>query len=280
MKFKGRLIIITGGSSGLGKALAQKLFNRGASLALMARDKSKLKAVRDDLRKSARAGQKVEIFPCDVSDYARVEQTMKTIVDTLGLPYLLINSAGVISESYFEKQSLQTFHRVMDINFFGTLHCIKAVLPYFQQRKKGRIVNICSMAGLMGVFGYSAYCSSKHAIAGLTHTLRAELKPQKIRFHLVCPPEFASPMVEELSKYRSAENREMAQTIPVLNCDLVADSVIRGMEKGRYEIVPGALTRLIRMIDRISPTFGRAAVDYRLKKISSGRNLKSAPDRP
>jgi len=268
--FKHRNVIITGGSSGLGKILAQRLVQRGANLALIARDEKKLKTVQEELSGLKSSDQKLEIFSCDVSDFVCVERTLREIVNLVGLPHLLINSAGILREGYFEKIPLETFQEVMAINYFGTLNCIKAVLPYFKKSGRGRIVNICSMAGLMGAFGYSAYCSSKFAVAGLTETLRAELKPQNIKFHLVCPPEFESPMVDELNKSRTKENLTVVHTMPVLSAESVADSVLKGIQKGNYLIIPGKITSGVQLLNRFFPGLTRAFIDWRIKKVYQG----------
>jgi 3-dehydrosphinganine reductase len=268
--FRDKITIITGGSSGIGKVLAHRLFARGARLAIIARDKNKLHSVKKELTSLPAAEQAVEVFPCDISDATAVEKTTKAIGDTQGPPDILINSAGILKEGYFENLSIDTFHEIMNINFFGTLQCIKAVLPYFKQKGKGRIVNICSMGGLIGAFGYTAYCSSKYAITGLTNTLRAELQPQNIRIHLVCPPEFDSPMVDQLETYRTPENRLIVRTIPVLDVNTVADAIIRGIEEDRYEIIPGLPARMARLTDRLFPSLSRKVVDYRIKKIYQG----------
>ena len=214
--FDGKIIVISGGSSGLGKALSERLVKHGANLAIIARDEKKLKLTKDELLKFTREKQKVEVYSCDVSNESVVLKTMKAITDSFGYPDILINSAGILRESHFENQSTDTFREIMGINFFGTLYCIKALLPFFKQKGGGRIVNICSMAGLMGVFGFSAYCSSKHAIAGLTHTIRGELKRFNIKVQIVYPHEFDSPMVDDVNTYRSPENKMMVNTIPTL----------------------------------------------------------------
>jgi len=264
--FDGKTIVITGGSSGLGKALAERVAKRGGNLALIARDQKKLLSAQEELKKMAGAGRRIENFPCDVSDAESTMSAFKAIADSLGPPDILINSAGILRESHFEKQGLKTFREVIDINFFGTLHCIKAVLPYFKEKGGGRIVNICSMAGLMGVFGYSAYCSSKHAIAGLTHSIRGELKPLNITVQIVYPHEFDSPMVDEINTYRSIENKMVVQTIPTLSLDTVADAVIEGMEKDKYEIIPGVMARAVARANRWFPGISRMIMDSRIKK--------------
>lgn len=268
--FDGKKIIITGGSSGAGKKLAQRLINKGARLALVARDENKLSAVKKELLTPGLEESTIELYPCDVADSIAVETTFKRISEQMGTPDILINSAGVLREGYFENQSLETFREVMNINFFGTLHCIQSVLPYFKGNGGGRIVNICSVAGLMGVFGYSAYCASKHAVTGLTATLRSELKHQNITLHIVYPPEFDSPMVDDINTYRSEENRMLAKTIPKLSADQVADEIIKGIEKNRYEIITGIATRIVARFDKLLPSLGRAVADFQISRIYKG----------
>lgn len=268
--FKGKTVIITGGSSGVGKELALRLADLGANLALIARDEKKLEIVKKEVSDIISDLQTVDVFPCDVSDSKQVEKTFTKIADRFGSFNILINSAGILREGYFEHQSLNTFREVMDINFFGTLHCIRAALPFFKKNNGGRIVNISSVAGLMGVFGYSAYCASKHALVGLTASLRSEFRPQNIFFHIVYPPEFTSPMVDELNTYRTPENKALAQTIPVMTAESVADAIIKGIQKNKYEIVPGIPARVLTRMDKIFPSIGRAIVDLRIKMKYKG----------
>jgi 3-dehydrosphinganine reductase len=244
--FKDSIIVITGGSSGLGKALAQRLVERGAYLALIARDKNKLVRVKDELSATCIASQRIEIFPCDVTDYDATEKALSTIADTFGLPDILINSAGILKEGYFEKLPLSTFREVMDINYFGVLNCTKAMIPFFKKKGLGRIVNISSLGGKIGTFGYTAYCSSKFAI------------------------EFESPMVDDLNTYRTIENRVVTHTVPALSLDVVADEVIRGIQKDRYLIIPGFIARFIEMTGRWFPSINRAIIDYQISRVYKG----------
>lgn len=268
--FNGKKIIITGGSSGVGKVLARRLIEKGARLALVARDEQKLLAVQNEISPDGMKDHSIFIYPCDVADNRAVQKTFKRIFEEFGAPDILINSAGILREGYFENQGLETFRNVMDINFFGTLHCIQSVLPGFKTNGCGRIVNISSVAGLVGVFGYSAYCASKHAITGLTATLRAELKYQNITMHIVFPPEFDSPMVDEINTYRSEENRHLAKTIPKLSADQVADAIIRGVEKNQYEIIPGRVTRMATRFEKIIPSLGRFVADFQIRRVYKG----------
>lgn len=272
--FDGQLVIITGGSSGLGKLLARRLAGKGARLALVARDVAKLETVRKELVDTMHPHREVRIYSCDVADYAGVERTMATVTGDLGPPQLLINSAGILREGHFEQVPLEVFREVMEINYYGTLHCIKAVLPYFQQQGKGWIVNISSIGGKYGSFGYTAYSSSKFAVTGLTEALRGELKPQHVRVQLVCPAEFESPMVEELNKYRTPENRRLVHTFPVLDAEKVADAVMQGLERKRYLIMPGRITRMLDLSARVLPPMSRLITDTQVKiaRLTSGRD--------
>ncbi len=249
----------------MGRKLAEILARRGANLCLLARDRAKLEQVRAEL-----AGSRVETSVCDVSDPAAVEAAFQDLASRTGAPEVLINCAGVLTEGYFEDQALEEFHRLMNINYFGTLYCIRAALPFFQAQGGGRIVNIASSGGLLGAFGYAAYCPSKFAVVGLTEVLRAELKPQNIILHLVCPGEFNSPMVEGITEGRTPENQAVVHTIPVLSADEVARAVIAGVEKGQYLIIPGLMTKLTIGLGRTLPFVGRAMVDAKIGKCYRG----------
>lgn len=264
---KDNVVIITGGSSGLGKALAKRFAASGAHVALLARDKIKLEAVQNELRAVAGPGQKVSIHSCDVTDMSALEQTFSDVASAMGAPDILVNSAGILKEGYFEDLPIETFESVMSINFFGMIQCIKAVLPFFKDKGHGRIVNIASLGGKIGSFGYTAYCSSKFAVVGLTETLRCELTPRNITLHLVCPGEFDSPMVDELNTYRTHENKVLTQTVPVLSLDQVADEVMAGLRKNRYLIIPGRTARLVEMASRFFPAITRWVTDMKIKAV-------------
>lgn len=268
-----RVVVITGGSSGLGKALAQRYIKEGTKVALVARNKQKLAAAKDELLKSCGDDGKVAVFGCDVADFSAAEKTFKDIIGSMGKIDILINSAGILKEGYFEKLPIEAFREIMDINYFGTLNCSQVVIPFFKKQGEGKIVNIASLGGRFGCFGYTAYCSSKFAVVGLSDTLRCELKPLNIRIQLVCPPEFDSPMVDDLNTYRTAENRAMAQTATVLSIEQTADEVFTGIMRDRYLIIPGRISRLLELGNRWFPAISRAVADYQIKRVYRG-----APD--
>lgn len=268
--YKDNVVIITGGSSGLGKELAQRFLAHHAHVALVARDSKKLAQVKADLAPHLKPGQNLEVFSCDVSDVAACERTVQEIADQVGAPNILINSAGILKEGYFETLALDDFRQVMEINYFGVINFTRATLPYFDRQGSGRIVNIASLAGKFGTFGYAAYCGSKFALVGLTETLRLELRPRNIVVQLVCPGEFETPMTKELDTYRTPENRIITQTVPLMTVEGVTDEVMAGIARNQYLTIPGRIGRVLEWINRMFPGMMRRTLDNKLKKIYVG----------
>lgn len=270
MRFNGQTIFITGASSGLGEELGRRFFREGASLALFARRHEKLAALKAELESTTRPDQAVEIFPCDVSDFDETARAVDHLADAVGPPDLLINNAGILEEGYFEDLPLDSFRKVMEVNYLGVVNCTRLILPYMKKKGSGQIVNIASLGGKIPAFGYSAYCSSKYALVGLTETLRMELKPQNIKVCMACPGEFESPMVDRLNTYRTRENTAVAHTVPVLPVKFIAEEILSGIAKGRYLIIPGKTAKLVELASRLFPSMARSIVDFKLKRVYRG----------
>jgi 3-dehydrosphinganine reductase len=275
--FSGKNVIITGGSSGIGEGLAKRLYKTGANIALVARDEKKLARAKEEILSAGDSNTgkmsvlpKVMTFSCDVTDYANVELVMKRIADEFGTPDFLFNFAGILSSNYFENLPVEDFRSQMETNFFGTLHMIKAALPYMKGRKGARIINMSSMSGIMGVFGYSSYCASKFAVVGLTVSLRLELKPQGIEMHLILPPEIDTPMLDGIRETRPAENIKYTHSAGVLNVDEALDAIISGIERGKYAIIPGRKAEMMATANRLLPGVSRIFCDSIIKSCYTG----------
>lgn len=260
--------VVTGGSSGLGLALATRLASRGTDVTLVARDPGRLEAAAAVVQ-AANGGVRVRAVAADVSDPAAIEPAMEQIAaEGRGLD-LLINSAGILREGYFEHLEHADFRDVMDINFFGTVNAVRAALPHLKQ-SRGAIVNIASLAGMAGVFGYTPYCAAKHALVGFTNSLRFELEPQGVRVQLVCPSEFDSPMVDALDATRTPENRQHVLTLPKLSVDVIADETMRGIDRGRDLTIPGRLPRIAATLQQHAPDALGAVAKHRISKVYQG----------
>lgn len=263
-----RKVILTGGSSGLGLALALPLLKRGDHVTLVARDPMKLAVAVTELRTKLPEAN-VDGLSLDVSG-PDIDGGIRAAVKTMGGLDLLINSAGILREGYLERLTEQDYRQTFEINYFGTLHMIRAALPFLRDSGHGQIVNIASVAALTGVFGYTAYCSSKYALLGLSEALRAELKPQGIKVQVVCPPEFNSPMVDMLDQTRTPENLAHTLTIPKLGVSAVVEAIMAGIDSSKFLIVPGAQTRIMTFGIRVFPGISRWVADRRIQAAYQG----------
>jgi len=251
-----KMALITGGSSGIGLAIAKALVKKGASVCLLARDHEKLEKAQQDLIELADIKtQSIEILSCDVSDFSDVSLTLEQWTKKAGVPDLVINSAGVTYPGYFQELDVDIFHWLMDINYYGTVHVLKFLIPLMIERGSGTVVNISSQAGFAGVFGYSAYGASKYAVRGLTDVLRAEMKPMGIKVAIVFPPDTQTPQLEFEKSLKPEETQAIASSSSVLSADEVADSILNGLKKGRYVIIPGlegkVLYRIINLLGNL-----------------------------
>ncbi|MCJ7533468.1 MAG: SDR family oxidoreductase [Anaerolineales bacterium] len=240
MEFTNKVVLITGGSSGIGLALAKQLAERGARLALMARRQWKLNEAIASLEIShpGPAGWHLAVS-ADVSDALQVGQAVERVINTLGVPDLVINSAGVAHPGYVEELSLDIFRWMMEVNYFGTLHVIKALLPSMIERGSGHIVNISSIAGFIGVFGYTAYGASKYALRGFTDVLRLELKPKGIDVSIVFPPDTDTPQLAYENQFKPFETKELNRNGSCMSAKVVAREILKGVERCQYIIIPG-----------------------------------------
>ncbi len=155
-----------------------------------------------------------------------------------GLPDIVVNSHGATRPGYFQELDLAVFHELMDVNYFGALHVIKAVTPGMMERGSGHLVNVASGAAILPSFGYTAYSASKHALHGLSQVLRLELKPYNIHVSVVYPPDTDTPQLAWEAPYRPPET-DAVYGGTVVSPELVARAILQGIRHHRFSIVPG-----------------------------------------
>ena len=181
--FANKVVVITGGSRGLGLVLARELASRGASLGLMARDAIELARARETVDSDSL----MQLLPADVTDAAQVEQAFSTMIRRFGRIDVVINNAGQILSAPFEDTTNTDFKAMLDVHFWGTLNVTRAALPHLARHGDGRIINICSIGGRIPIPHLSAYCVSKYAQAGLSAVMAEELRAKGIRVTTVLP---------------------------------------------------------------------------------------------
>ena len=255
MKYLNQHVIITGGSSGIGKALAILLAQQGANITLIARDRQKLTSARQEIAAvSLNTNQEILITTADVAKQQSITQAISSAIAKLGTPELLITSAGIAHPGYFTQIPLEVFEQTMAVNYFGSLYSVKAVLPTMLNQKRGRIVLISSGAGLIGIYGYSAYSPAKFALRGLAESLRGELKPQGIRITIAYPSDTDTPQLAAENKIKPAETKKITATAKIWSATEMAEQILRGVERNKFAIAPGTeMTILNRFHSLLAP---------------------------
>lgn len=255
--FEGKIIYITGGSSGIGLEMARIFAGRGAHLVLLARNRQKLEgAVRSVEESRLSQGQKIASLSVDVADPADVEEKMAAAVKEYGPPDILVCSAGINKHAdHFENITYGMFDEVMKTNVYGPRTVIHTLLPAMKPRK-GHVVILSSAAGLFGMFGYTAYGTSKAALLGLADSLRYELRPLGMKVTVVCPPEVDTPMNLDEAKTLPKEGRAMKDMAGMLTPEYAARVIVRAIAKEQYFFIPGPLTRFFYLLHRLTNGMG------------------------
>ena len=264
MQWNGAHVVITGGSSGIGEALATLAASRGAKLTLLARGADRLDAVAERLTAQ---GANVAGVPCDVSDRDAVTEVLRAATAERGPVDALVCSAGITLPGRFLEADDQTFRDMVEVDYYGTLWPIRAVAPSMAERGAGSIVGVSSAAGLVGVYGYSAYGAAKFAVRGLLESLRTELRPLGVHVGCCYPPDVDTPMLAAEEAFKPAETKAIAGSIKPLPAAKVAEAIARGIDRREAEIYADAQTRALARTVATAPGVYRRLFDQRVAKV-------------
>ena len=259
--FRGKTVLITGGSRGLGLVLAREFAAAGANVAICARDNEELERARQDL---AARGANVYAFPCDVTDRAQVREMVDVVTRHFGRVDVLVNNAGVIQVGPLEVMTLEDFEQAMAVHFWGPLYATLEVLPQMRERREGRIVNISSIGGKISVPHLVPYSASKFALVGLSEGMRAELRKDGVVVTTVCPGlmRTGSPRNATFKGRHRAEYAWFAisDSLPVtsIGAERAAAQIIDACRRGRAELV---ITRQAQAAVRVRALFPEATAD-------------------
>lgn len=233
LKIRDLRVLITGASSGIGKALAFEFADKGARLAMTSRSVDSLRKVADELEDTFPGIQAPLVVACDVADREDVSQLIKRCEDHFGGIDILINNAGTGVYGYSEMTTVEDFRSVMEVNFFGAIHCILEVLPLLKKERKGQIVNISSVAAMYGVPYLGAYSASKAALVALGQSLRAELAGSGVLIMNVYPGYTLTGFFEKEKKVGGAHRPPG----PYVSPQRVAKNIVRAIKKEKQELV-------------------------------------------
>lgn len=269
--FRGRRALVTGGSSGIGRAIALRLARHGAHVAILARGEAALAAVLSELEAIPQSEPRTfSAVACDVSDADRCRAAVDAAIGALGGLDLVVNNAGVAHAERFEDTPLDVFRRLLEVNFLGAVHATRAALPTLRAQGRGHVANVSSLAGLVAIYGYAAYAPSKFALTAFSEVLRQELRPHGIGVSVCFPPDTDTPQLAAENRTKPAETRALAGNAALLAPGTVADALLEGVARGRFWIIPGRSARLLAWASRVAPGLARTIVDREIR--AAGRH--------
>ncbi|MBY9020362.1 MAG: SDR family oxidoreductase [Candidatus Lokiarchaeota archaeon] len=272
--FKGKWAIISGGSKGIGKAIAKLFVQLGGNVCIVARTLETLNVAAEEIKSlKVDENQSVEVISCDMSNMEQVEPLFTKFIKEFGVSDYLFNIVGISYPNYTEKLTVEDYKFHMDTNFFGQLNSILTLLPYYMELKKGHFINMSSLAGYIGVMGYAAYTPTKFAIVGLSEVLRNEYKAYNIKVSIVYPPDTDTFGLHEEAKTRPEELNIIAERAGLMQPDEVAEIIIKGVLKEKFYIHAG-ISKLYWRIMRLFPKLVHKFSDSDLKKARKKLGIK------
>lgn len=292
--FLGKVVLITGGSRGLGLALAEEFALQGGRIVICAHNEPELEQARQYL---AERGADVLAIPCDMTQREQVQHLIDQATEHFGRIDILVNNAGIITVGPIEAQTLDDYEDSMRIMYWGAIYATMAVVPQMLERKQGRIVNICSIGGKVGVPHLLPYTSAKFALTGFSEGLYAELKRKGIHVITVIPGlmRTGSPVNAIFKGKHHAEFTwfDLADSLPLLSMSAqkAARSIVQATRKNKAEITltlpakllarfhglfPGTTMKTMSIADRLLPREGKAEGLDRWKGRESETSLSQS----
>lgn len=267
--FAGRVAVITGAASGIGRGLAGELARRGCHLALADVDEAGL---RETARELPAGGGGVSLHRVDVADRARMEALPDEVVRAHGRVHILVNNAGVAVVDTVRDHSLEDFEWIVGVNFWGVVHGCKFFLPHLLREDEGHIVNLSSMFGFLGLPTQGAYCATKHAVRALSETLFAELShtsvgvtcvhPGGVRTNIARSSRASDPRLKE----RAVEQFDRLSMTP----ERAARRIVRAIERRSPRLIICAESRVAELAKRLFPVWTQRIVAWGYRRSLAG----------
>ncbi len=256
---KGKVAVVTGAASGIGRALTLELLKEGARVAAADRDE---KGLAETLQLAGDARDRIKIYPLDVSNRKAFEGFADKVKSDFGGVSIMINNAGVNHDGNFLHTPWEDMEWIFGINYWGVLYGTRAFLPFLMEEKESSLVNVSSLFGLVGVRKQSAYCATKFAVKGFTESMRMELAGTGVAVTTVYPGGIKTNIVrnarmkkadreattEEQEKFAKMFDR-VAKTTP----EEAAEVIINGIKKKKSRVLIGSDAKIAAMIQRIFP---------------------------
>lgn len=263
MKVRGKVIVVTGAGSGIGKALVAGLIVRGAKVAAVDLRNETLLQLQQEF-----GADHVSIHAVDISHKQRVETLPDSVIDAHGAVDGVINCAGII-QPFVKIQNLDydAIEKVFGVNFYGQLYMIKALLPLLFKRPEAHIVNFSSMGGFLPVPGQGIYGASKAAVKLMSEALYAELLYTNVRVSTVFPGATKTSISQNSGVSAPAGSQGKAQNFPMLTAEQSAEIVLRGVEKNKPLIYTGKDAKFMNRLYRLRPVYATKLITKKMKSL-------------
>lgn len=253
-------VIVTGGSEGIGAAVAEAAIDRGARVSLVARGADRLEEV------ARRLGHDTGWAPADVADRAALTAAIEHLVSRRGPCDVMVANAGYALPGRFWELPDDEFRAEMEVNYLGAVHAAAAVLPEMRRRRRGHLCFTSSTAGVIGVYGYTAYSPTKFALRGLAESLRAEVAPDGVRVSVVYPPDTDTPGFATENLHKPAETAAISGTIQPIPASKVAEGVVKGIERNRVAIFVDPTTAALARGSGLAAPLIRRVLDRQVRQ--------------
>lgn len=229
----GKVALVTGGASGMGRIIARRLAKQGARVAIFDVNEQ-------GLRDTAAETDNISPFSCDISSLEDVETKVAAVVSSLGPVDLLVHAAALMPSHQLIDHTHEDMERLFRINYFGTTYMVRAVLPAMLERGSGRIIAFGSIAGIALVPKMGGYCATKAAVNAYIEVLQNEIRKSGVRAHLVCPPAVNTPLVDQTIATDSPGSIiEARKNGRLADPEKIVDAIEKGVAKDRDIIYPG-----------------------------------------
>ncbi len=254
---QGKIAVVTGGASGIGRATCLALAQAGCDLAISDIDAEGMKVTASQVEAEGRRATTHEV---DVTDHGRMLAFAQEVADAHGAVHIVVNNAGIAAGATFAEQSMEGFRRVIDVNLWGVVHGCKVFLPHLQMAGEGHIVNISSVLGIVGLPNLSAYCTSKFAVRGLSEVLVLELGEDRIGVTCVHPGLIrtniaaSAPMGESTREKGFADGFREEMASKGAPPAMVADAIVEAIRKGHTRTLVCKETKIADGLARLAPS--------------------------
>ncbi len=269
MQLNGKNVFISGGASGIGLAAAKLFASKGANVFSFSIDSQEIREkAEQEIREACLSqDQRVEAVQLDVTDHDAVQKVLGHACESFGAPYVLVNSAGMGGAIVFEEMTYERFDNMFKVNVYGIRNVVAACLPHMKPQGEGYIVNVSSMSGLVGLYGYTGYSSSKFAVVGFSYALRAEMKPYGIHVSVACPVQVDTPLLAETNRYKPEVTKAINANAGVMTAEECVRGMLDGMERDEAVIIPGRKGRMVYLFQRLFPGLREFMTDRIVRKL-------------